>query len=751
MIRNILLFAVIMTALRGAVAWSAVTEAYADADSVYSALELGEVSVTAIKEAGADLTLKPLASTVVGQSQLERLGIVTMKGVSEIAPNFYIPDYGSRMTSSIYVRGIGARIDQPVVGLNVDNVPFLNKDSYDFDLADIERIEVLRGPQSTLYGRNTMGGLINIYTLSPLKFQGSRIMAETSNGPTMRMHISHYNLLREGLGMSLALTFNYSDGFFTNRYNGYKCDIEKSGSLRWKTSWRPSSVFGLENVVSYQIMRNGGYPYEYAGSGEVNYNDTCYYRRNLLTEGLTLKWNPSEHHTVSNIISVQYLDDCMALDQDFLPLDYFTLTQKRHEWSVTEDLVTRGHRGIYSWLGGLFAFYKHTSMDAPVTFLDHGISRLIEDKRNEINAHYPIRWDSREFLLGSHFTTPTVGFAAYHQSAVELDRWKINLGLRVDWEHVKLDYHSFTNTGYTIFNGPAENADIFGHRDVKIDDYGSLSKSFVELLPKLTVEYALPLPSASDVYALIGKGYKSGGFNTQMFSDVLQQRVMGMMGLGTDYDVDDVVGFKPEKSWNYELGAHINCHDGKVGTDIALFYIDCRDQQLTMFPDGTTTGRITTNAGRTRSYGAEAQIRYTPSQSWLFNLSYGYTNARFVEFYNGRTDYTGKRVPYAPSHTLFAGLTYTRDFKGFVNRLSVNANVRGVGSIYWDEDNLYRQPFYALAGASLHLEHDWLSFDIWGENLTDTRYHTFSFVSISNRFLQRGKPVIYGATVRLNF
>ena len=156
-----------MTALRGAVAWSAVTEAYADADSVYSALELGEVSVTAIKEAGADLTLKPLASTVVGQSQLERLGIVTMKGVSEIAPNFYIPDYGSRMTSSIYVRGIGARIDQPVVGLNVDNVPFLNKDSYDFDLADIERIEVLRGPQSTLYGRNTMGGLINIYTLSP--------------------------------------------------------------------------------------------------------------------------------------------------------------------------------------------------------------------------------------------------------------------------------------------------------------------------------------------------------------------------------------------------------------------------------------------------------------------------------------------------------------------------------------------------------------------------------------------------------
>ena len=89
---------------------------------------------------------------------------------------------GSRMTSSIYVRGIGARIDQPVVGLNVDNVPFLNKDNYDFDMPDIARIEVIRGPQSTLYGRNTMGGLINIYTISPLNYQGSRVMAETGKG-----------------------------------------------------------------------------------------------------------------------------------------------------------------------------------------------------------------------------------------------------------------------------------------------------------------------------------------------------------------------------------------------------------------------------------------------------------------------------------------------------------------------------------------------------------------------------------------
>ena len=127
------------------------------------------VQVTAIKQ-GLSLRNRSVAASVAGRRTIERQGITAVKELSRLVPNFYIPDYGSRMTSSIYVRGLGARIDQPVMGLNVDNVPYLSKDDYDFDLTDIERIEVLRGPQSTLYGRNTMGGVINVYTLSPLAY-----------------------------------------------------------------------------------------------------------------------------------------------------------------------------------------------------------------------------------------------------------------------------------------------------------------------------------------------------------------------------------------------------------------------------------------------------------------------------------------------------------------------------------------------------------------------------------------------------
>ncbi|MDE7236805.1 MAG: TonB-dependent receptor plug domain-containing protein, partial [Paramuribaculum sp.] len=234
---------------------------------VDSTVRIAEVEVVAIKQ-GRNLRIQPEAVTVVGRLETERLGITAMKGVSEVAPNFYIPDYGSRMTSSIYVRGLGARIDQPVVGLNVDNVPFLNKDSYDFDVLDIERIEVIRGPQSALYGRNTMGGQINIYTMSPLNYTGSRVTATAGNGDRLSIGVSTYQRFNPSLGMSLSGYFRYNGGFFTNRLTGYKVDTEKSGSLRWRTEWLASHRVKVSNVAAMNISRQVGYPYEWAATGE---------------------------------------------------------------------------------------------------------------------------------------------------------------------------------------------------------------------------------------------------------------------------------------------------------------------------------------------------------------------------------------------------------------------------------------------------------------------------------------------------
>lgn len=688
------------------------------------------------------------AVTKISRAQINILRIESPKDVALIAPNFYMPEYGSRMTSSIYVRGLGARIDQPVVGLSVDNIPYLNKDNYDFDIADIESIEVLRGAQSVLNGRNTMGGQINIRTLSPLTTQGLRVSAGYSTGNTAEASAAYYHTFKPGLGMSISGQFRHTDGYFSNEYDGTKVGRENSGSLRWKTLWRPNDALSISNTATSSFNRQHGYPYESLESGLINYNDTCSYRRTSLADALTVAW-AGKRVVVTSISSVQYLDDDMHLDQDFLPLDYFTLQQKRRETAVTEDLFTRGSRGNYSWLGGVYAFWRNTDMHAPVHFKDTGIARLIEDKRNEINPNYPIRWDSRSFVLGSKFDLVSKGFAVYHESTYQAGRWRFEAGLRLDVERTSLDYHSFANTGFTTMHLlPGGGEETYSHTPVDIDDRGTIGKTYVELLPKATVSFtggnAVP-------YLSFSKGYKAGGYNTQMFSDVLQQRIMSLMGMSENYSFDRIVAYKPEWSFNYEAGIHWKMPAASLDIDAAVFFIDCRNQQLTVFPPGTVTGRMMTNAGRTHSCGAELSANWQASSEFSARLSYGYTHATFRKYNDGRNNYRGKRVPYAPENTFFAEVHWripSLSFSGI--EPAVTATVRGTGNIFWNEANTIEQKFYCLPGLSLSFAAEHWTARLWAENITDTRYDTFYFVSIGNAFAQRGAPRRLGISLRFN-
>ena len=723
--------------------WAIDTEAVADT------ITLGDVNVTAIKQ-GADIDLTT-ASTVLDRREVERNGIVTVRGVSDLVPNFFLPDYGSRMTSTIYVRGLGARIDQPSMGLNIDNVPVMCKENYDFDIADISRVEMLRGPQSTLYGRNTMGGLMNVYTLSPMQWQGTRIIAEMASHMSLKVGASHYARINDKMGIAGGIYYTSTNGQYTNQYNGKKCDWERQGTGRLKLVWQPSSSLMLSNTLSASISRQGGYPYEWVETGQIAYNDTCFYRRTSIMDGLTMT-KRFDRWSLSSITSYQYIDDNMTLDQDFTPLPYFTLTQARREHAVTQDVVARGDDSrAYKWLVGAFGFYRRYRMDAPVTFKDTGIARLIEDHINSVNPYYPVVWNERSFVLGSRFTNPTWGVALYHQSSYDWKRFTFTAGLRLDYEHASLNHHSETHTGYRVID--AATGEIFHSNNIDIDDGGSLSKHFTELLPKFSITYHLPTTGKSSIYASVSKGYKAGGFNTQMFSDVLQQRLMGILGIGAAYDINDIVGYKPEKAWNYEMGGHYESANRRFKGDLSLFYIDCRDRQMTIFPDGTTTGRIMTNAGKTRSVGAEASATVNFTDHLGMNLSYGYCDARFVRYNDGKADYRDKHVPYCPQHTLFAQAFYTYNFKGgsdWAQSITLDASLKGTGEIYWNEANTQRQPFYALLGSSITLAGKHYSLQLWGQNLTGTRYNTFYFVSISHEFLQRGRSRMLGATLRIN-
>lgn len=730
------------------------------ADTAQYVTRLRDVEVVGLKQMpdkSIDLT------TNLSRQMLERYNIQSVREASALAPNVFIPQYGSRMTSSIYVRGLGTRIDNPVVGLNVDNVPYLNKDNYDFDLVDMERLEFVRGAAGVLNGRNAMAGQINVYTMSPWAYKGLRAMLQYGRGNSFKGSVGYYWRMGSKVASSVTLGSARSDGFFRNKYDNDRSGSEKAGNARWKLSWHPDSRWSLSNTASVNLNSQHGYPYESMATGIIAYNDSMDYRRTSFADGLTVSYT-GKRMIATSVTSVQYLDDDMRLDQDFLPVDYFTLRQKRHEWALTQDIFAKGVRGKYTWLIGVFGFVKNTHMDAPVTFRQDGIDKFI---LSNINKRLPqgmeLRWDDATLTLGSLFDTRDRGVAVYHQSTYKAGPVTLQAGLRLDAEFVSMDYTGRYKTACSMWRQMGPKWVSLMTVPMEADLNGTLSQSYVDVLPQLAAEWEAA--QWLKVRGSVAKGYKAGGYNTQMFSNVLENnmkaQMMGAMPGGgggrpqaaaaadsKELDVADYLSYKPEKSWTYELTLSGRTNDGRLQGAVTGFLLRCRDQQLTYFPEGAT-GRAMTNAGRTRSMGVETTMRYDVTENLNLRASYGYTNATFRQYNDGKTDFRGRHLPYAPSHTVFAGVSYKCPFSISEVTPVFNTDVTGAGRIWWDDDNTLSQPFYATLGASVDLQHDWFTLSLWGRNITNTRYSTFYFESVGNRFTQRAQPWTVGATLRV--
>ena len=702
------------------------------------------------------LRRQPIASTVLGPAAIERERVLSVKDLTAVVPNFYQPDYGSRMTSSIYVRGFGARIDQPVVGVNVDEIPYLNKNNYDFDLFDIARIEVLRGPQGTLYGRNTIGGQINVYTLSPMGYRGVRASAEYGTGNTVRAKASYYGRPAERFGISVGGYYTRTDGFFDNEYDGSDCDWGHSAGGRVRTVWEPAGGWSVDNVATVASSLEGGYAYclyDEAGAtvSPVNYNDPNSYERLSVTDGLVIK-HEGENVLFSAATGYQYLYDRMRIDNDFTPRSLFTLVQQQREHALTEDVVVRSNDAArrWQWITGAYGFYKHLRMEAPVTFLRDGIDDLILGAANDgIQSVMPwaeLMIEEDAFDIASNFTIPTYGMALYHESSLRAGRWRFTAGLRLDYEASRMDYDNYTAIHYRLSPMMPQ------FRELSMPFVGRERLDYLELLPKFAANFST---GVGEFYVTAARGYKAGGFNTQIFSDILQNRLMaammedmGMPATPSPYNEASATTYKPEYSWNYEAGGHLSFAGGRLRADFALFWIECRDQQLTVFPEGTTTGRMMSNAGRSRSRGAEVSLSWNPTACLGVWGNYGFTDARFVKFDDGEADYAGNVLPYAPRNTVSLGATCRLHVgAGMLDDVVFNCTWQGAGRIYWNENNSLYQNFYSQLGASVELRKGDFTLSLWGRNLTGTDFYTFYFKSVGNSFFNHGKPRQLGLTL----
>ena len=692
------------------------------------------------------------STTTLRRADIENRHISSVKELSAIAPNFYQPDYGSRMTSSMYVRGFGSRIDQPVVGMNIDGIPVMNKNNYDFELFDIDRVQVMRGAHGLLYGRNTSGGAINLYTMSPLNFQGKRFTLEYGSANNVRVKASHYAAPSNRFGWAVSLLYNHSDGYFMNKELGKNCDGGDNGALRLRLQWLPGDNWSIDNTLAVGYTAEGGWAYRHYNPADkslapVAYNDECSYKRFNISEGLVVK-RAFDWGAISSTTGYQYVDDRMRLDNDFLPLDYFSMGQYQKEHSLTQEFVVKADDlGAFNILGGLFAFFKHNNMSAPVHFKQYGIDNLILKNANE-EWYYSLDNGTRElsfkednFIIYDDFVVPAFGVAAFVQGGISLHGFDVKAGLRVDYEYSSMSYDSHSTVHYSTYK------EVSGYDVMNTVFKGQKAVDALVLLPSLSVSYG---GDWGNVYASARKGFKAGGFNTQLFSDILKQKMMNSF-VGSDDDIDaSSTVYKPEINWTIELGTHLSpLASKKLDIMASLFYIDCRNQQLTTFPDGGT-GRMMSNAGRSFSAGAEFSARYALGDI-TFDAGFGYTHAKFIKYNRGDVDLSGKILPYAPRETYSLNVAYRLPVpRSFANFLVLNVGWNGVGRTYWNEENTLSQPFYSLLSASLAWEKGHWGVSLWGKNLLNEKYNTFYFRSIGNDFFAQGKPLHFGVSFHVN-
>ena len=788
------------------------TEALSDSSKV---VDLDEVVVISQPKEQVRLRLQPVSSNVFGSEQLQQLNVHDLSQLSQYVPSFVMPSYGSRLTSSMYIRGIGSRINNPAVGVYYDNIPLMSKSAFNNHFYMLDRVDVLRGPQGSLYGMNTEGGLVRIYSKNPMNYQGTDIKLGIGTGLYSNVEVAHYHRPSEKLAFSVAGFYSGLKGFIDNQNFDKKNDLTNEAGGKLRLIYAPNKQLKFDWTADYQYVNQNGFGYGefhplaylpelYSSSyvpADPDVKDPATtimngYKRNMFTTGLNIGYE-TDKFLFTSTTSYQFLDDLMLMDQDYMTGDYLQLSQAQKMNAITQEFVLRSHdNSRWQHATGLFGSYQWLNTNAPVLFGDgitgpigNAIANAMKNSMLQAmigrymgqgmsaeaaQAAAQATVDkmgvnmSAEMAVPGEYKTPSWNFAAFHESNILFgDNWKLTLGLRFNIDKVKIDYDALA---YMNMTGGTANATATYHLTSHVQDVRS--KSYTQLLPKIALTYSFD-ENIGNIYALVSKGYRAGGYNFQMFSDVLQTELTAHQqdAMRGDYDVEhtaadydainETIAYKPEESWNYEIGTHLNLFGGSTHFDLALYYMQIRNQQLSIMEPHSNYGRIMVNAGKSHSCGLEATLRGKAIDNALdWAVTYAFTNAKFDEYQHtvgGSTspntdifagDYDGYYVPFVPQHTVSAMVDW------HIGKFTIGANMNGQGKTWWDEANTYAQKFYAVAGA--HADYDFgpVLVSLWGRNLTNTNYNTFAVASSAvgaHYFAQKATPLQVGLDVNIHF
>ena len=674
----------------------------AASDDVY---QLPTVTVTAEKRT-TDVQKTPSSITVMSRTKLEDANIDTIEKVLQRIPNMNFSQFAGGM-NFMSIRGIttsAGTSTSPIV-MYLDGVPVDTYFNLDAPLMDIERIEILRGPQSAIYGKNAMGGVINVISRKPTNEWHGTLQADYGSFNTMRYAAAISGpIIEDKLYIALSGSHYSTDGYMNHDDTWYG-NQERTERFKGMLRFTPTDDIDISFHLNYTARRDG---YANLILGDEPTLDSAANKDDYLRSDI---WNMALHMsfdfdpvTFESITTyrTENLDYAIDMQPSFqyvydlempgaMQFDYVDTGRNNTRKEFTQEFRLRSpddKKDGIQWLLGVFGGY--TDMHIREVYTDMYATTILGPMSS---------WQDQP----SHEYTQD--YAAFGEITIPIvDKLKVTLGLRAQQTYKKI------------------NVDFLRNNPLTPDRSFHGSDSWFELLPKFNVSYEL----TDDImlYGGVNRSFIPGGFNN-VTTD----------GVDMTYDA--------QTAWNYEIGAKTEWFDKRFLLNLALFHSRVEDLQLMKYDVGTNS-YLSDNAGSARIYGVEvdAMARLLPGLDAEF--SFGYLWTRFDDYTHMRQDYTGNKIPYTPDYTASFALQYRHE-KGFFAR----GEVLHYGQLYWSEANDYKRDPVTLLNARIGYEFDPFAVYVYGNNLTDAKY--LNYYTDTSKYGMMARPREIGVQLKYTF
>lgn len=706
----------------------------AAAESAASRGAIEEVIVTARKREET-LQETPLSVTAFTSDMIDRAGIADIQDVALRTPGLNYGNFGDEKLSPLSLRGViggsGSAGADPAVGVYLDEVYLGQGVGATIDLFDLEAIEVLRGPQGTLFGRNTIGGLLHYrtarateeflayLTLDVGSYDARRIAGAVSGplgGSNVLGRLSFVSDQRDGTADNLVLDRD------VNSEDSWSARGQLEFDLSDRATWRLSGDYrkvDQDSLVFETLSYNDTTTFVAVLDGSGLPRNTDPYDRDVYADEVTYErseaWGVTSNISatvgsvdVVNITSYREHEYENRTDTDRSALQWVYDGDPEDVARFANELRLSWITGAFDWIAGVY-YYEQDTANLSFVELGPGLLTLLGVGPVTIDAGSKAAMD----------TESAAGFGSVTWNVS--DRLDFTLGGRYTWEEKTIDYSQSDPLG--LLGG----------------DFAATGKDdWSEFTPSANVRYRFS-PNVMS-YVTVSRGFKSGGFND---------------GLGDATGIS----FDPEKLWNYEAGVKSTLLDERVQANATVFHMDWQDIQISADNPATPVfDPITLNAGEAHSTGIEVELLSRLGDHLTVGLNASLLEARYDEgsLPDGRPL---DRVPFAPEHTLSLNAEYRAPLTGGMEWF-VGGEVLARGESYLtiDDQENGRVGAYELVNLQAGLEAadgGW-GVSVWGRNVGDETikqrlFDLFDLDIIGQNFIVLNDPKTYGLSLRLQF